>query len=97
MKEKGWVVKHQKYGTWFISRESVILDYKKYLEHFDEEIPDEIDDDVIETWFAEQISWYEIKFYGKQLERPDMQEWENFFLKQMKSDTDIPDDPKEIE
>ncbi len=96
MKEKGWTVKHQKYGTWFISRDSVIIDYKKYLEHFDEDIPEEIDEACIDTWFYEQISWYEVHFYGRQLERPDMQVWENYFLKQMKNDTDVPDEKEEV-
>ena len=96
MKEKGWIVKHQKYGTWFISRESVIKDYVKYLEHFDEEIPVSFSDDCIEVWFNEQVSWIEVSFYGKQLERPDMQAWENHFRKQMKKDTDWIEDKEKV-
>jgi len=91
-KEKGWTVKHDKYGTWFISRDAVRKDYKRYLEQFNDVIPDSFAGADIDTWFNEQIGWCEVHAYGKQLERPDMQAWENIFYKQMKSDTDSPED-----
>jgi hypothetical protein len=70
---KGWEVSHPHYGTWFISYESVLKDYKECLDDFDpitvKEIPSE---DTIETWYREQITWIEFKRYGVQVNRPDM-------------------------
>lgn len=87
-KQKGWTLQHPKYGKWFLPYEAVVEDWKKdYREYYKKE-PEEPDESTIQTWYHEQFGWCEVYHYGKQLEKPDMQAWEIFFLSQMKKDTD---------
>lgn len=98
MKKKGagWVCKHPQYGTWFISRQAVINDWKEDHRQYHGREGEPTKGDV-ESWFAEQISWIEISAYGKQLERPDMTAIEKHWLGIMKSDTDWSEDVTEVE
>lgn len=87
---KGWILTHDKYGTWFLPRQAVIEDWKRYMEEFDWDglAAREPNEDEIETWFTEQTSWIEVKAYGKLLEKPDMNKWFEHFMNQMSHDTD---------
>ena len=94
-KKAGWICKHPQYGTWFISRQAVINDWKEdHNRHYGIDV--EPTDDCIETWFNEQTSWSEISAYGKQLERPDMTAIEKHWLGLMKSDTSWSEDVTEV-
>lgn len=94
-KDVGWICKHPWYGTWFISRQAVINDWKEDHERF-YGTREEPSGGAVEAWFAEQISWVEISAYGKQLERPDMTVIEKHWLGIMKSDTGWSEDVTEL-
>ena len=85
----GWVVTHPRYGKWFISREAVAADWKQDHEaaHPDEPVS-EPDEETVDSWFYEQISWYEVSVYGKQLERPNTAAIEVKWLREMANDAD---------
>lgn len=82
--EQGWKVSDEKYGTWFISKNSVIQDWKQdHRQAYPGEPVPEPDEQTIQTWFYEQISWIEIAQYGIKLQGPDMLAWERHFMEQM--------------
>lgn len=82
--EAGWTVSHYRYGKWFISREAVAADWKQdHAQAYPDEPVSEPDDETIDTWFHEQISWIEVAAYGRQVERPDMAAIEAEWLRQM--------------
>jgi len=88
---KGWGASHPHYGTWFISYDSVLKDYKECLVYPDPFTVHETPSiETIETWYREQITWIEFKYYGVQVKRPDMDAIEKEFLIDMSRDTDIP-------
>ena len=88
-KEKGWTVEHPKYGTWFISRQSVIDDWKQdRAQAYPGEPVNEPDKGTVEIWFNEQISWIEVSKYGKQVARPDMDAFEKQWLESMMRNAD---------
>ena len=90
--ERGWKCEHHEYGTWFISKSSIIEDWKSdYRRYYEKEPEKEPCNATIETWRNEQISWVEIRHYGIQLKRPDLEAHEARWLKSMTYDVDIPD------
>lgn len=87
--EPGWIVRHDKYGKWFISRAAVIIDWKQdHAQACPNEPAREPSNDEVETWFGEQISWIEIARDGKQIERPDMVAVEQSWSNDMKHNAD---------
>lgn len=86
--EDGWVCRSREYGEWFLSREAVINDWKRDQKEAFGKVPDSVDNDTVDTWFHEQISWTEVAAYGVQLSRPDMASFERSFMQTMKGDTD---------
>lgn len=90
MKE-GWICKNGKYGTWFISKQAVIDDWKTANKRAGIVVSEELNESEVLTWFNEQISWVEVAAYGKQVEVADMKAWERVFLSDMKEDTDYLD------
>ena len=87
--EPGWVMTHPRYGKWFISREAVAADWKQDHEQaYPDEPVSEPDEETVDSWFYEQISWYEVSVYGKQLERPNTAAIEVKWLREMANDAD---------
>lgn len=85
----GWVVAHWQYGKWFISRDSVIADWKQdHAQAYPGQPVPEPSDDEIQVWFSEQTTWIEVAACGKQLERPDMAAVEIAWLRKMADDSD---------
>lgn len=81
----GWTVTDPKYGVWFITKAAVIADWKQDREQAypGEPVPAP-DEETIETWFNEQISWIEVHRDGVQIAGPDMQAWEQRFYEEMR-------------
>lgn len=94
-KKAGWICKHPQYGTWFISRQAVINDWKEDHRQYHGREGEPTKEDI-ESWFNEQTSWVEISAYGEQLERPDMVAYEKKLLDQMRQDTDWSEDITEV-
>ena len=93
--EKGWIWEHPAYGTWFISRQSVIEDWKQdhLREYGDAREPDE---DEVQTWYDEQTTWIEVSAYGKQTKEADMDYWKIKFLEEMKHNYECDLDAVEV-
>lgn len=88
---RGWVCEHDRYGTWFISREAVIEDWKQDRKQaYPDAAECEPHHQAVQTWFNEQISWIEIHLSGVQLKRPDVAAHEAGWLFAMSRDTDGP-------
>jgi len=87
--ERGWVIQHDRYGKWFISRQIVINEWKKdQADAYPDEASREPTDDEIDMWFYQQITWIEVAQFGRQLERPDMNKWEREWRQAMKRNPD---------
>ena len=84
--ERGWICKHPKYGTWFMSWAAVVKDLKQFREQFDDY--NEPTEEDVDVWWREQTGWSEIEAYGSQMENPDMKYLEAAFRRQMKEDPD---------
>ena len=95
VKEVGWICKHPEYGSWFISRSAVIADWKQdhKAAYGEDAEPNKVD---IESWFNDQTSWIEISKFGTQIERPDMEAFEEEWLRQMKRNPNWIEDVTEV-
>lgn len=88
--QEGWICKNGKYGTWFLSKEAVIKDWKNHQAYHGNTQVEPMDESI-DSWFNEQISWIEVSAYGKQLEEADMKAWERIWLEEMKYNTNYID------
>ena len=85
----GWRIAHPRYGVWFIARDAVAADWAQdYAQAYPGKPVPKPSAESIDTWFAEQIGWCEVKVYGVQLERPKMLDFEKSFQESMSRDTD---------
>lgn len=85
----GWRLVHPRYGVWFIARDAVAADWAQdYAQAYPGKPVPKPSKESIDTWFAEQIGWCEVKVYGVQLERPKMFDFEKSFQESMSRDTD---------
>ena len=95
---KGWTIDHPKYGKWFISRQAVIDDWKKdHLAYYPHEGERDPSPKEVETWFDEQITWFEVQSVGEQISQPDMKKWEVLWRNNMKTDFNCLSDDDIIE
>lgn len=94
----GWECSDAKYGVWFISRQTVINDYiQDQKQEYGLDVANlNPDDETINVWFSEQISWIEVYHYGKQLHKPNMQSFEKSWLREMSNNTNWIEKHKEI-
>ena len=89
---ESWACSHPEYGTWVISKASVIADWKfDHRQAYPSNAEREPCEEEIQTWLNEQISWCEISHYGKQIQKPDFAAIEKLWLANMALDVDLPE------
>jgi len=93
--KQGWIWKSEKYGVWFLPRQTVIDDWKQdHKSAYNEDR--EPENDEVRIWLDEQTGWCEVANNGVQIKEPDMNYWKKLFLEQMKRDTNWADSITEV-
>ena len=95
--QRGWLCKHDQYGTWFLSFDAVKADKLEALKDMEKDASKLcLSDADVESWFYEQCGWVDVAARGVQLEKPDMAAWEKQFYESMREDGDGVEDPQMV-